>query len=156
MESLLPIIVFIIFMALQALASRKPKKTFPEQDMPEQVERDGTSEDALKELREILFGDSAPAPRPTPPPIPRPAPAPKPAPIPQRPKARTPITGSIQPSKKSLFKQQEPDRREDRPVEILEQEAKPELHPMLVRLQNPETVRDVVVMSEILQRRRPV
>jgi len=160
MESLLPIIVFIIFIALQALASRKPKKTFPDQELPVPSDREMTSEDALRELREVLFGDLTP--KPAPPPLPRPAPAhPKPRP-------KTSIQGSISGAQQgpgaihgsiprsAQSPRREPQKRIDLPVEILEKEEQPALHPMLVRLQDPETVRDVVVMSEILQRRRPL
>lgn len=153
MESLLPIIVFIIFMALQALASRKPKKTVPEQELPGQDEVSGRPEDPLHELREILFGDQPPAPRPAPPPIPQ-APLPAP-PAPARPSPKPKFGDnrlSFSPKASPLKKAEGP--RSDRAVEILEEEIQPTSHPMLARLQSPETVRDVVVMSELLQRRR--
>lgn len=153
MESLLPIIVFIIFMALQALASRKPKKTFPEQELPDQADREVSPDEALQELRDLLFGDQTPKPQPAPPP---PPPLPRPAPIKKSlPPARTAIAGSI-PKSRPFPARPEAKPYQETPVEILEPEAQPDAHPMLKRLQNPETVRDVVVMSEILQRRRPV
>lgn len=97
MDSLLPLLLFLVFIALRALSNRKATERPAPGQQPggdAVAERDPDMDEALRQIREALGMPSPPPPQPrpapaaqAPPPLPPPARPlpPKPAPLPAKP-----------------------------------------------------------------------